>query len=171
MLDNTYVETVRDWLLETEWTYFVTLNPNINTPLYRVSPDFIQKQRSFLKRWQAKIDRRFLGPRWQRKPPSLRTRFVAFPERGPKGDLLHWHCLLKPACSGRDLDFERVARDAFDSAWIETFIAPYQAEFEVVPKGQIDIRPYHRASARYSTKKLWSMFGSENFVLSEEFQG
>ena len=149
------VYATREWVSSGNWDWFVTLNPNLATRNYQISSDFIARLRDRLKRWHAISDRRLIGRQWSKLPPGHRTFFFAFPERGPKGDLVHWHCLVKsPPAPPADRLFE-----VYDDAWTK-----------VCPGGQIDLGIYRQAPAWYSTKKLWKKFGTENFIISSEFQ-
>jgi len=194
VVNNKWTKTAfQQWLVDyPSWDYFITLNPEIaqykNTRY--LSPDFIQKSASFVKQWHAHMDKQLLGKHWHKKDPvNERTFLVALPEIGSKGDLLHWHGILRVPNVRNKCRFTKIATNAFYTAWLASFGGSgkyvkrnnryYETDNygEVLPlpvdkkekMGHLYIAPYERGSAFYSTKLFCSDLGMKHYIISTEF--
>ena len=82
------------WLWDHEFDWLVTINSNDPNSNYK-------RGRQALKKFDALIDRYFLGKHWCKIESGKRTLFFAVPEHG--GGELHYHILLKfPRNARRD---------------------------------------------------------------------
>jgi len=138
---------VRQMLAQHDWNYFVTANFNAERTQ--------QSVRQALKRWHAKLDRKLLGGRWQRKTEQ-RTLFVACCENAETN--VHWHLMVKVAEKRQEL-FEAAAAVLWEHE---------------VASGTMDVQKLvtkadELKAASYATKGLWLAKGIESFVLSTEF--
>ncbi|OUR75553.1 hypothetical protein A9Q83_17195 [Alphaproteobacteria bacterium 46_93_T64] len=79
------------WLAEKDWDYFVTLATN-KSPNSLHNDSLVSWANKQLHNWHARMDRKFLGPKWQNKKDQ-RIEFVAFLEHADSN--IHWHLMVK----------------------------------------------------------------------------
>lgn len=137
---------IRSWLKDIPFNFFVTANFNCDTSE--------QSVRSALRRWHGQIDRKLLGPKWNKRPDEQRTLFVAFVEHPDNNR--HFHMMVK---STAPIVFEAIAENAWQ---------------KIVPAGSMDVQYLvHRLdrmkTTNYSTKDVWNPYQMSNFIISTEF--
>jgi len=86
-----YAIKMGEWLAETEWDYFVTLATNKSSDSLH-NDSLVGWANKQLHNWHARMDRKFLGPKWQNKKDK-RIEFVAFLEHADSN--IHWHLMVK----------------------------------------------------------------------------
>jgi hypothetical protein len=138
---------VQQMLAKHDWNYFVTANFNTERTDTGV--------RQTLKRWHAKLDRRLLGGRWQKKIEQ-RTLFVACCENAATN--VHWHMMVKVTEKGQQ-QFDTTA-----AALWENEVASGTMDVQRLATKEDELK-----AASYATKGLWLAKGIESFVLSTEF--
>ena len=89
--NNEYAIQTGKWLAETDWDFFVTLATNKSSDSLN-NDSLVSWANRMLHLWHAKIDRSFLGPKWQNKQDQ-RIQFVAFLEHANSN--IHWHLMVK----------------------------------------------------------------------------
>lgn len=140
---------MRIWSVGLNAPYFVTANFNRDVSY--------NGAREALRSWHLRLDRRLLGPKWQKKPAENRTQFIAYVEHLSSN--LHWHLLVRPPGHVSQTEFSAAAKDAWgclvEGGSLDIQIARSKADREKV--------------ASYCTKDLWIRENYEKFVLSTEF--
>jgi hypothetical protein len=136
-----------DWVLELNFSWFVTLN--INAPANLLSG------RRLLRHFGARLDRELLGPRFHKKDIGLRKLFIAVPEH--ENSNLHYHVLLEINAPG-----VRTAREVtrlIGRSWSD-----------VIRSGTVWVREiYDEGAAQYTGKDLLRYEHFNEFVISTEF--
>ena len=183
-----YKRTMLKFLLHQNFNYFITLNfflpgnpfhchhdpqgwddlaelkdnaPAPATPALNDCPVTYPMARNAMKKWQARVDRRFLGRNWSKADTDDRLFFIGIPELGRKSERydnsLHYHLLAR-------VPYER---EAFERE------ADYQWK-RICPSGQAHCQLIggtyedRYRTRNYATKHL--SLGEDNFILSTEFQ-
>lgn len=140
-----YRASMADWLNENCFNRIVTLTFN------RAAS--VEHAYCALKQWHARVDRSFLGNKWQKKSPDRRMFSIFFMEND--NATRHWHGLVR---SIGDEHFDEYAH----SHWKE-----------IVPYGGSHVDGY-RADGKwthYIMKRLGHDEMMKEFVLSTQFIG
>jgi hypothetical protein len=181
---ETYKQDMLLFVQSQKFNYFITLNfflpthnkefdwrrswsePSANIAAFPALNDLpvnYETGKRALKRWQAMIDRKFLGWSWTKACSDDRLYFFAFPELGRKSrqtdNNLHYHLLAQVPYD--DEPFKKQASDAWQK------ICPSgQAHCQRIGETNDD----HFKSRNYATKRITADDGNDHFIVSSEFQ-
>lgn len=153
-------EAIVDWL--ERWTFdrFITLASN--DPLLSAHGDDergLVRMRKLLREWDARVNRKVVGPKWQTRPEDRIWGFF-FLEKPASNP--HWHGLVQffPPWPDARQDYE----DRFDK-W-----APIYWK-ELVLSGTVDVQNItnQRGVAEYVAKSVGYALSFQNFVVPDEF--
>lgn len=179
-----YKNSLVSFLMRQDFNYFITLNffvpgssltpqwlegwakpgtPQVFKPALNDAPVSYETARKAFKRWQAQVDREFLGRMWSRQSSDDRLFFFAFPELGRKSSRtdsnLHYHLLARVPYA--QAEFVPCAKRRWEN---------------VCPSGQADIQKInntnddHFRTRSYATKCIMADDGISHFIISTEFQ-
>jgi len=107
----------RQWLQDGDWTYFVTLASNESSRSLKSSkplPVSSQSRTQFmldrLEEWEARINHKFLGKKWQLKS---KERLVAIAVIEKVHSNPHWHLIIRDQFRRPEKDFSQIAEDVW----------------------------------------------------------
>ncbi len=143
----------RDLLNRWGWTYFVSLATN--DPM--LSPT---KMRELIRDWDARVNRKLNGPRWQKQPETRLWSVYALekPTTNP-----HWHALVMiehPDPAKRAWQLEQFPAIA-EAAWID-----------LVKSGTVDVQLVYdqRGAIKYIAKQLTNSLQYEQLIFPGELK-
>lgn len=121
----------------------------------------------YLKKFHQRIDRNLLGQSYYKKDISMRTAFIAFPERGKKGkrEFLHFHLLLKLD----DSNPQQYLRN-----YLKLCTRANRIWRKLYPTGNFRVSPLEDQSdilktCLYSTKDIFEDTNENNIIFSDSF--
>lgn len=138
-------------LMTRPWSHWVSLafnDPEISTFLTDIEPVLMRDR---VKEWDARMNRKIIGPKWQRRPDERMFWFLT-PEALDRNPHLHGYVYVRPD--------QRLAFDIHAALTWET----------LCPKGSAEIETFdlEKAKPGYATKQTFKRINFENFILSRE---
>jgi hypothetical protein len=152
--------SIPEWLDRWHYDRFITLATNDpSLAIHSSNKSGLERMRRLLKEWDARVNRKVVGPKWSERPED-RTWGFYFLEKA--GSNPHWHGLVQ-----------------FFPPWPESR-EKYESEFDewapiywkqLMPSGSVDIQNIadQRGINEYVCKSAGFAVSYENFVVPDEF--